>query len=98
MFGFQVQIFLLEYFRISLQQVIKAIFLQEDNVANQREHVILLLANVHIRHFPKVDQQPKVLKPLHSAVFEFLCTVLMLSCCILDIIVLASWMIKLYKK
>ncbi|XP_031373248.1 callose synthase 2-like [Punica granatum] len=33
---------------------------QKDNVANQREHVILLLANVHIRHFPKLDQQPKL--------------------------------------
>ena len=34
--------------------------LQKDNVANQREHLILLLANVHIRQFPKPDQQPKV--------------------------------------
>lgn len=33
---------------------------QKDNVANQREHLILLLANVHIRQFPKPDQQPKV--------------------------------------
>ncbi|KAK9941339.1 hypothetical protein M0R45_017945 [Rubus argutus] len=32
---------------------------QKDNVANQREHLILLLANVHIRQFPK-DQQPKL--------------------------------------
>ncbi|KAJ4775463.1 glucan synthase-like 3 [Rhynchospora pubera] len=32
---------------------------QKDNVANQREHLILLLANVHIRQFPKPDQQPK---------------------------------------
>ncbi|GAU12088.1 hypothetical protein TSUD_00540 [Trifolium subterraneum] len=30
------------------------------NVANQREHLILLLANVHIRQFPKPDQQPKL--------------------------------------
>ncbi|GLU19453.1 hypothetical protein SLE2022_357040 [Rubroshorea leprosula] len=30
---------------------------QKDNVANQREHLILLLANVHIRQFPKPDQQ-----------------------------------------
>ena len=29
-------------------------------MANQREHLILLLANVHIRQFPKSDQQPKV--------------------------------------
>ncbi|KDP44405.1 hypothetical protein JCGZ_19420 [Jatropha curcas] len=33
---------------------------QKDNVANQREHLILVLANVHIRQFPKPDQQPKV--------------------------------------
>ncbi|KAJ3672326.1 hypothetical protein LUZ60_007047 [Juncus effusus] len=33
---------------------------QNDNVANQREHLILLLANVHIRQFPKPDQQPKL--------------------------------------
>ncbi|RDX76753.1 Callose synthase 3, partial [Mucuna pruriens] len=33
---------------------------QKHNVANQREHLILLLANVHIRQFPKPDQQPKV--------------------------------------
>ncbi|GMH11510.1 hypothetical protein Nepgr_013351 [Nepenthes gracilis] len=34
---------------------------QKDNVANQREHLILLLANVHIRQFPKPDhQQPKM--------------------------------------
>jgi callose synthase len=34
--------------------------LQKDNVANQREHLILLLANVHMRQFVKPDQQPKV--------------------------------------
>ncbi|XAR60428.1 1,3-beta-glucan synthase [Bertholletia excelsa] len=33
---------------------------QKDNVSNQREHLILLLANVHIRQFPKPDQQPKL--------------------------------------
>ncbi|XP_021771975.1 callose synthase 3-like [Chenopodium quinoa] len=33
---------------------------QKDNVANQREHLILLLANVHIRQVPKPDQQPKL--------------------------------------
>ncbi|KAK6925713.1 1,3-beta-glucan synthase subunit FKS1-like, domain-1 [Dillenia turbinata] len=33
---------------------------QKDNVANQREHLILLLANVHIRKYPKPDQQPKL--------------------------------------
>ncbi|WVZ01425.1 hypothetical protein V8G54_027494 [Vigna mungo] len=32
---------------------------QKDNVENQREHLILLLANVHIRQVPKPDQQPK---------------------------------------
>lgn len=37
--------------------------MQKDNVANQREHLILLLANVHIRQFPKPDQQPKVSVP-----------------------------------
>ncbi|KAL3500760.1 hypothetical protein ACH5RR_039853, partial [Cinchona calisaya] len=31
---------------------------QKDNVANQREHLIMLLANVHIRQFPNLDQQP----------------------------------------
>ncbi|XP_028062930.1 callose synthase 2-like isoform X1 [Camellia sinensis] len=33
---------------------------QKDNVANQREHLILLLANVHIRKSPKPDQQPRL--------------------------------------
>ncbi|KAJ8573525.1 hypothetical protein K7X08_010036 [Anisodus acutangulus] len=33
---------------------------QKDNVVNQREHLILLLANVHIRQFPNLDQQPKL--------------------------------------
>ncbi|CAD6335282.1 unnamed protein product [Miscanthus lutarioriparius] len=33
---------------------------QKDNVSNQREHLILLLANVHIRKIPKADQQPKL--------------------------------------
>ncbi|XAR54308.1 1,3-beta-glucan synthase [Bertholletia excelsa] len=33
---------------------------QRDNVANQREHLILLLANVHIRHFPKPEEQPRL--------------------------------------
>ncbi|KAL7185870.1 hypothetical protein ACSBR2_027765 [Camellia fascicularis] len=32
---------------------------QKDNVANQREHLILLLANVHIQRF-QPDQQPRV--------------------------------------
>ncbi|CAH2038837.1 unnamed protein product [Thlaspi arvense] len=33
---------------------------QEDNVSNQREHLILLLANVHIRQFPRPEQEPKL--------------------------------------
>ncbi|XP_074383261.1 callose synthase 3-like [Apium graveolens] len=33
---------------------------QKDSIANQREHLILLLANVHIRQFSKPDQQPEV--------------------------------------
>ncbi|KAL4565097.1 hypothetical protein LXL04_029181 [Taraxacum kok-saghyz] len=33
---------------------------QKDNVANQREHLNLLLANVHIRQNPEPDQQPKL--------------------------------------
>ncbi|TVU07520.1 hypothetical protein EJB05_40878 [Eragrostis curvula] len=33
---------------------------QKDNVSNQREHLVLLLANVHIREVPKADQQPKL--------------------------------------
>ncbi|KAL8241412.1 hypothetical protein R6Q59_014766 [Mikania micrantha] len=33
---------------------------QKDNVANQREHLILLLANVHIRQLPEPDQQSKL--------------------------------------
>ncbi|GJN22578.1 hypothetical protein PR202_gb10158 [Eleusine coracana subsp. coracana] len=33
---------------------------QKDNVSNQREHLILLLANVHIRQVTKPDQQPKL--------------------------------------
>ncbi|KAL8159420.1 hypothetical protein V2J09_000957 [Rumex salicifolius] len=32
---------------------------QKDNVANQREHLILLLANLHIRQYPKPDQRLK---------------------------------------
>ncbi|KAK1670165.1 hypothetical protein QYE76_058324 [Lolium multiflorum] len=33
---------------------------QKDNVSNQREHLILLLANVHIRQLSKPEQQPKL--------------------------------------
>ncbi|GJT09449.1 callose synthase 3 [Tanacetum coccineum] len=39
---------------------------QKDNVANQREHLILLLANVHIRQIPKPDQQPKMAFELYG--------------------------------
>lgn len=34
--------------------------MQKDNVSNQREHLILLLANVHIRQIPKPEQQSKL--------------------------------------
>ncbi|XP_010229272.1 callose synthase 3 [Brachypodium distachyon] len=33
---------------------------QTDNVSNQREHLILLLANVHIRRNPKTDEYSKL--------------------------------------
>lgn len=33
---------------------------QKDNVANQREHLILLLANIHIRQVPKPDPPNKL--------------------------------------
>ncbi|KAI4333205.1 hypothetical protein L6164_018042 [Bauhinia variegata] len=33
---------------------------QGDSVANQREHLILLLANVHMRQVPKLDQSNKL--------------------------------------
>ncbi|XP_035541393.1 callose synthase 2 isoform X2 [Juglans regia] len=33
---------------------------QKHSVANQREHLILLLANVHVRESSKTDQQPKL--------------------------------------
>ncbi|PWA67696.1 glycosyl transferase, family 48 [Artemisia annua] len=33
---------------------------QKDSVSNQREHLILLLANIHIRQFPKLGQQPEL--------------------------------------
>eukprot|EP01018_Ginkgo_biloba_P029298 Gb_06219 [translate_table: standard] len=35
-------------------------FQQKDNVANQREHLILLLANVHIRQIPKPEPMSKL--------------------------------------
>ncbi|KAF7087398.1 hypothetical protein CFC21_090592 [Triticum aestivum] len=33
---------------------------QKDNVSNQREHLILLLANMHIRQISKPEQQPEL--------------------------------------
>lgn len=66
MFGFQVIYFaeLETFFFTSVKFGVPITYfityLQKDNVANQREHLILLLANVHIRQFPKPDQQPKV--------------------------------------
>ncbi|CAL5344250.1 unnamed protein product [Camellia sinensis] len=38
---------------------LQAMFGFQDNVANQREHLILLLANVHIQRF-QPDQQPRL--------------------------------------
>jgi hypothetical protein len=35
--------------------------MQKDNVANQREHLILLLANVHVRLSPKPTLKFKVI-------------------------------------
>ncbi|KAL4565106.1 hypothetical protein LXL04_029190 [Taraxacum kok-saghyz] len=43
---------------------------QKDNVANQREHLILLLANVHIRQNPEPDQQPKLDEGALNAVMK----------------------------
>ncbi|KAL3718688.1 hypothetical protein ACJRO7_003759 [Eucalyptus globulus] len=43
---------------------------QEDNVANQREHLILLLANVHIRRFPRLELQDQVLTEVSDKLFE----------------------------
>uniref|UniRef100_A0A1D1XVQ2 1,3-beta-glucan synthase n=2 Tax=Anthurium amnicola TaxID=1678845 RepID=A0A1D1XVQ2_9ARAE len=43
---------------------------QKDNVANQREHLILLLANVHIRQFLQPDQQPKLDERALTAVMK----------------------------
>ncbi|KAI6669497.1 hypothetical protein NL676_004382 [Syzygium grande] len=43
-----------------IQAAVAMFGFQKDNVANQREHLILLLANVHIRRFPKPDQPPKL--------------------------------------
>ena len=61
MFGFQVSV----TFFLSLNSFVMIHYhlvnAQKDNVANQREHLILLLANGHIRQVQKLDQQPKVL-------------------------------------
>ncbi|KAL4565110.1 hypothetical protein LXL04_029194 [Taraxacum kok-saghyz] len=47
---------------------------QKDNVANQREHLILLLANVHIRQNPKPNKQPKLDERALNAVMKKLFT------------------------
>lgn len=64
MFGFQVETELIYVYHWCLIFYISfkgyLVFVQKDNVENQREHLILLLANVHIRQVPKPDQQPKV--------------------------------------
>ncbi|XP_039158721.1 callose synthase 3 [Eucalyptus grandis] len=50
---------------------LQAIFgFQEDNVANQREHLILLLANVHIRRSPRSESQDQVLTEVMKKLFE----------------------------
>ncbi|KAE9463007.1 hypothetical protein C3L33_05086, partial [Rhododendron williamsianum] len=63
MFGFQVVDLLLWIISLPMSYdgvMFHSIHVQKDNVANQREHLILLLANVHIRQFPKPDQQPRL--------------------------------------
>ncbi|KAH9774697.1 callose synthase 2 [Citrus sinensis] len=61
MFGFQVTSILFCVIASILSGThVLHIIVQKDNVANQREHLILLLANVHLRQFPKPDQQPKL--------------------------------------
>jgi hypothetical protein len=40
--------------------------MQTDNVSNQREHLILLLANIHIRKNPKTDEHSKVFFCLYT--------------------------------
>ena len=47
-------------FPIELDLINFLVGLQKDNVANQRENLILLLANVHIRQIPKPEPQHKV--------------------------------------
>ncbi|KAL8170748.1 hypothetical protein V2J09_022552, partial [Rumex salicifolius] len=39
---------------------------QKDNVANQREYLILLLANLHIRQYPKPDQRLNTFHDTHD--------------------------------
>lgn len=46
---------------VQSEACVQFIYMQKDNVANQREHLILLLANVHIRQLSMPDQHPKVL-------------------------------------
>ena len=47
-------------FPIELDLINFLVGLQKDNVTNQRENLILLLANVHIRQIPKPEPQHKV--------------------------------------
>ncbi|XBH82000.1 hypothetical protein VPH35_107468 [Triticum aestivum] len=50
-----------------LLEWLQALFgFQKDNVSNQREHLILLLANVHIREMSKPDQQSKMAFELYG--------------------------------
>lgn len=73
MFGFQVAhlystaLLNLAHFRVKCMSIMVSLkshafffTLQKDNVANQREHLILLLANVHIRNLQRPEQQFKV--------------------------------------
>ncbi|KAL4565125.1 hypothetical protein LXL04_029210 [Taraxacum kok-saghyz] len=63
-----------EYKKKSVEDILdwlQAMFgFQKDNVANQREHLILLLANVHIRQIPKPDQQSKLDERALNAVMK----------------------------
>ncbi|KAF6176470.1 hypothetical protein GIB67_033948 [Kingdonia uniflora] len=75
MFGFQVRtIFLIYniYYKLKESRAtnfdLHLFILQRDNVRNQREHLILMLANVHIRLVPKPE-------PLNKA-----CSALYLTC------------------
>jgi hypothetical protein len=55
--GYCIKLNLFTYFSVIFCQLLD---MQTDSVSNQREHLILLLANIHIRRNPKTDQQSKV--------------------------------------